>query len=399
MLPPVYTAGDTPQSWPRRRRELTELFAGQVFGCRPELPYTVSSRLLRGEPALGDHAWREWHRVTVTTALGSAAFTLHLVRPTAAGPVPAVLLISNHDRAAAPAVPPPAQALQALMAAAPPDWRRRTEAMMAGWGRAAAGPQTLELGSETEQGYWPVARIVTGGRAAAAFYASEVQPDSAAAFPGPLARIFGVYSASRPADGWGTLGIWAFAASCAVDVLCRHPAVDADRIALAGHSRGAKAALWCAAQDERIAAVLVNNSGCTGAALSRGKRGENVASITAFFPHWFCPGYASYAWREEAMPFDQHLLLAAVAPRVCYVTSATQDAWSDPDAEWRSVVLAAPAWQRLGMPAAGCFAADPPPAGRPVSGGTLAYHRRTGVHDLTDWDWRQFLAFLAACGV
>ena len=190
------------------------------------------------------------------------------------------------------------------MARAPKEWRTDVERMMAAFQKGGASmPQLLDIERDTAQGYWPVEQILASGRAAAAFYAGEVQPDDRRLFPAALARLFAGEDTARKPDGLGTLGVWAFAASRAADVLCAHAGIDAKQISLAGHSRGAKTALWCAAQDTRIHSVLVNDSGCTGAAVSRGKRGENVASINAFFPHWFCPSYARYAWREDEMPF------------------------------------------------------------------------------------------------
>ena len=392
MMPAIFSSDMTCAAWPERRAQLVELFRSQEFGRTPAQPYTSTADRLYSTPVLGGRAVREYYRITLTTARGSAAFHMALYLPQAEAPVPAVLMISNHDKAAAPATPPDFSAMGALLAAAPAAWREMVQGMMAGMQKGGApAPQLLDIEKDLNTGYWPVEQILASGRAAAAFYASEVQPDDRARFPGPVASLFCDADAPREDDCWGTLGVWAFAASRAVDVLCAHSSLDAGRIAVAGHSRGGKTALWCAAQDERISAVLVNNSGCSGAAVSRGKAGENVASINAFFPHWFCPNYARYAWREEEMPFDQHMLLAAVAPRLCYVTSGSEDLWSDPDAEWNGAVLASAAWQLFGDAPLG---GEPPAPGTPLTGSRIGYHRRAGGHDLTAWDWGCFLRFL-----
>ena len=116
-----------------------------------------------------------------------------------------------------------------------------------------------------------------------------------------------------------------------MDYVEQIPEIDAANVAVTGHSRCGKAALWCGANDERFRAVMPNGSGCCGAALSLGKTGENLASIQTFFPHWFAPGFRFYAGKENELPFDQHFLLAAVAPRILHVGSGSEDAWADPE--------------------------------------------------------------------
>lgn len=391
---PVCAPGITEDGWRDRRKEILTLFEQNVFGITPRTGFETSDTLLDRMHVMDGRAAREWHRITVCTPQKSASFSMVLVLPESAEPVPVVLMISNHDKTPAPAPQFDRAALERLMAEAPEAWREETQRMMAGMGNGSA-PQLLDIREDLWQDYWPAARIVESGRAAAVFYASEVQADDRTRFPEGLTALFVDPKAPRAPDGIGALGIWAFAASRAVDMLCRHVRIDETKISLAGHSRGGKTALWCAAQDSRVSGVLVNNSGCTGAAVSRGKRGENVASINAFFPHWFCPNYARYAWREKDMPFDQHMLLAAVAPRLCYVTSGTQDAWSDPDAEWRGVCAASPAWNLFGGKT---LSGEPPLAGTPLRTNPIGYHRRQGGHDLTLWDWEQFLLFLESNG-
>lgn len=392
-LPAVLKPETTPGTWPARRAEIVELFRDQVFGRRPDIPYTTDAALVCQKPALNGTATREHYAVTIATEQGSVVLSLALVLPQSSQPVPVVLMISNHDKEPAHGAPPDASVLGRLMAQAPAVWRGEVQAMMSGMGKGGAPAPTL-LDIETDDSdpdYWDVAGILASGRAAAVFYASEAQPDDRTQFPGKLTALFTQPGAERAPDEWGTLSVWAFAASRMVDILCKHPAIDADRISLAGFSRGGKTSLWCAAQDERVNAVLVNDSGCTGAAVSRGKRGENVASINAFFPHWFCPNYAQYAWKEDEMPFDQHMLVAAVAPRLCYVTSGSEDSWSDPDAEWQGAAEAEAAWRLLGDEAA---LTERPPVNGAVQSGRIGYHLREGGHALTRWDWAQFLRFL-----
>lgn len=393
MLPSVLKTDSTAANWGERREELLELFRSEVFGRRPAVDYTVKANLVSRAEALNGTAVREHYRVTVATVRGSVELQLALVLPLSDKPVPVVLLISNHDKTPAAGSPPDFSLFGAVMEKAPARWREEVQAMMAGMAKGGApAPHLLDIErDDSDPEYWAVPDILASGRATAAFYASEAQPDDRMKFPTKLTALFTDPDTPRAEDEWGTLGVWAFAASCMVDVLCKHDAIDEKRISVAGFSRGGKTSLWCAAQDERINAVLVNNSGCTGAAVSRGKNGEVVASINAFFPHWFCPKYAEYGWREDEMPFDQHMLVAAVVPRLCYVTSGSEDSWSDPAAEWLGTKEGAAAWKLFDD----AVTLDKQPApGEAVHDHRIGYHQRKGGHDLTAWDWRLFMQFL-----
>jgi len=252
----------------------------------------------------------------------------------------------------------------------------------------AATPVFLGLNFQRNDAVkWPVETIVDRGYGVASAFYGDLFPDRV---DGAAESVLALFPAERGPDTWNALGVWAWAVSRALDYLETDRAVDAKRVALLGHSRLGKAALWAGAQDPRFAMVISNESGCGGAALSKRIYGETVAAITKQFPHWFCANFARYAGREAELPVDQHELLALIAPRPLYVASAVEDRWADPKGEFLAALGADPVYRLLGTD--GLPAREMPAVDHPVQG-QIAYHVRSGGHDLADYDWRQYLAF------
>lgn len=237
--------------------------------------------------------------------------------------------------------------------------------------------------------YGPIEEIVDGGYAMATFCYNDVTKDNADMSDG----LAGMYPRNDPAADWGKIGMWAFAASRVMDYVQTLPEIDKSRIFSVGHSRLGKTSIWCAVQDERFAGGVSNDSGCSGAAITRDKQGERISDITRTFPFWFCGNYQKYVDREHDMPFDQHQLLALMAPRALYVASAQEDIWADPYSEFMSATLASDAYNLLGGKGLINESGEFISVGESLHDGDVGYHLRSGVHFLSRYDWQQYMRF------
>ena len=236
--------------------------------------------------------------------------------------------------------------------------------------------------------YEPTEELVDHGFAVLSFCYKAVTDDNGD-FTDGLAGVLSENGQRGKSDA-GKIAIWAWAAQRVMDYACtRADVLDLDRSIVCGHSRLGKTALLTAATDTRFQFAYSNDSGCCGAALSRGKTGETVENITTKFPYWFCENYLQYAGREDALPFDQHYLLASIAPRYVCVGSATGDLWAGPDSEFLSCLAASPAFEK-GF----CCPDRMPETGDAFLLGNIGYHRRAGLHAFSREDWNRLIQFV-----
>ena len=239
---------------------------------------------------------------------------------------------------------------------------------------------------------WPYEMILKAGMGVATAWRDTIEPDGRDCNIGneDVCRDGGVRSWYDEGGDWGAISAWAWGLGRIMDYLETDSAIDCSKVAVIGHSRLGKTALWAGANDPRFAMVISNDSGCCGAALSRRIYGENFAIIANAFPHWFTPAFRKYMWNEAEFPADQHWLLALAAPRPLYIASATEDQWADPEGEWLSAMLASEVYALFGKD--GLDDTMPAPD-TPERNNHVGYHLRTGVHNILAYDWQQYIAF------
>ncbi|MCL4205469.1 MAG: acetylxylan esterase [Pirellulaceae bacterium] len=357
-LPDVLTTVDgrkiaTASDWTNvRRPEVLELFREHVYGRVPATAYEQSFTIVREDPGAMDGA-ATLKQVDITVATAGKSLTIHLalfVPNKVPKPVPTFLLICNR------------------------------------------GPENIDPTREKKSEFWPAEEVVARGYGIAAFHNADVDPDKHDGFQD---GIHGLLDGDRRGpDAWGTIAAWAWGASRCMDYFETDADVANDKVAVIGHSRGGKTALWAGAEDQRFAIVCSNDSGCGGAALSRRKtkEKETVARINKSFPHWFNETFKTYGGREDALPVDQHMLIALIAPRAVCVGSAEQDLWADPRGEFLSVFHAGPVYRLFGKQGLGS-SPEMPAIGQSLHGDGAHYHIREGKHNLTLDDWNCYLDF------
>jgi hypothetical protein len=244
-------------------------------------------------------------------------------------------------------------------------------------------------GWKEKDGYWPIKEALKRGYGMAVFNSSDLDPDNFDNFKNGIHGLLD--QKPRPDDAWGTLAAWAWGASRCMDYLVSDKDIAPDKVAIAGHSRAGKTALWAGAEDTRFAMVVSNESGAGGAALARRRFGETVAMLNSSFPHWFCSNYNKFSNNEDALPVDMHMLLSLIAPRALYVDCADEDLWGDPHGSYISLYDAVPVYNLLGKNSD--IPESMPPLNKQVISGMVGFQVREGYHNLLLTDWKWFMDF------
>jgi hypothetical protein len=337
-------------TWEKTRRsEVLTLFENNVYGQMPkdfdDIKYTVTNDVpnaMDGKAHLKE--------VTITVSRSSKSVDIHLVLFTPnsrKGPAPAFLLINNR------------------------------------------GKSNMDPTRKTKSEFWPAEMAIDSGYAIAGFVVSDAAPDDKDTYQNGVLRLY-PEQLTMP-NGMKAIGAWAWAASRIMDYFKTDKDIDFSKVSAVGHSRGGKTALWVGAEDKRFAMVFASCSGNTGASLSHRKFGETVEIINTHFPHWFNDNYKKYNNNEAALPIDQHMLISLIAPRPVYTTNATKDVWADPLGSYLAVTYAQKVYDLYGKKSA--LTPQPPAVNTPIIRSTQGYHIREGIHNLTAYDWENFIKF------
>jgi hypothetical protein len=363
----------------KRRPEIVKLFETHMHGRSPARPADLKFEVTSTDPrALDGKATRKEISMRLGAEPDAPVVHILLYTPNAATkPVPVFVGVNfegNHTVAADPGITITEQWV----------WNNKE--------KRAEKMRPAETTRKNRVGSWAVETLMARGYALATIPRADVEPDFAEGWLNGIRGYFLKKSGRTEfaPDDWGAIAAWAWTLSRTLDYLETDSRIDARRAIAVGHSRMGKAALWAGASDTRFAATISNNSGESGAAISRRWFGETVERINTSFPHWFCANYKKFNKDVPALPFDSHMLVALIAPRPVYVASAEEDKWADPKGEFLAVLHAQPVYKLFGKADLG--ATEWPALNRPV-GGATAYHVRTGKHDVLEYDWEQYLRF------
>jgi hypothetical protein len=353
-----------------QRPAILNLFKKEMYGQMPPRPDQMAFEILtERNDALDNTAIRQEIRIHCSMRNGrSHSFDMLLYRPKNA--------------------PEPAPAFLGLCFKGNHATTDETDVRMTG--QRLGKPELLTedtRGIQAER--WSFRELVKRGYAGATICYHDIFPDHAGGWDQSIFALFedlDGFNGAHPK--YSSIGGWAWGLSRGLDCLEHIPGIDPTRIALHGHSRLGKTSLWAGACDQRFRIVISNDSGCGGATLARRFFGETYLFIVNAMPHWFVKSFRQYIANEDAMPFDQHFLIALSAPRPVVVASAAEDLWADPKGEFLSAQNAGAVYALFGSKG---LEADAMPALDEYVTGDVSYHVRTGKHDQTWVDWQHYL--------
>jgi dienelactone hydrolase len=334
---PVKTAAD----WKARREEILRLYQKYVWGTVP--PHAPLDHADVQDSPGAAYRTRTGTLYAGPGGKGTIRFTLQI--PNGTGPFPVVM---------GPSL------VGGLGGGARAGGMRGATGPAAGTAPAAGGAARGPTAGGT------AGTILDHGYIVASFSANDAGDDSA--------NLGALY----PDADFGTLPRRGWAASVVVDYLLTLPEVDPKHIAITGYSRDGKSSTIGAALDERIAAVIAGSPGVGGILpfrlASEINQAESIQSTTLMFPDWFPPRLRYFAGREDRLPVDGNLLLAAIAPRPFFLVAGQNDEVSNDYGDEQSFHSAQKAYDLLG------------------AGDKLGILRVPGYHGANDWE--QAMTFL-----
>lgn len=368
------------KKWAKKRRpELLEFFTKNVYGEVPgELNISSIEVVEESDNALNGKAYRKQVEISFHKNDLTLDFTILIYLPKNIGKAPLFVgynFYGNHT------------IINDVNVIISDSWARNNESF------GIINNQLTEQSRGVRDNRWAIEKIIDAGYGLATIYYGEIDPDKDDFTDGIHPFFYKEYRQQPLSYEWGSIAAWSWGLSKCMDYFEQDNSIDESKVIVFGHSRLGKTSLWAGATDERFAAVISNNSGCGGAALSKRRVGETVWRINTSFPHWFCTNFKEYNKNEQALPIDQHELIALIAPRPVYVASAKEDKWADPYGEFLSTYYATPVYNLYGEK--GIPTDEIPAVNQPIQN-RVAYHIRTGKHDVTDFDWEQYIKWANA---
>ena len=366
----------TSAQWEKsRRKEILSDFEEYVYGKIPKGKVKIKTELIKEMDAFNGKATMKEVKMTFTKNDQSISMDILIYLPKSQNKVPLFVGLNfygNHT-----IIDDPNVSLAS-------SWVRNNEEF------GITENKATEASRGVRRSRWAVEKIIDRGFGVATIYYGDIDPDKNDLSDGIHALFYKSGQIQPAKDEWGAISAWAWGLSRAMDYFEEDDDIDESKIALMGHSRLGKTSLWAGALDRRFAIVISNDSGCGGAALSRRRIGETVWRINTSFPYWFSDNFNEFNNNEDALPVDQHMLIALVAPRPVYVASAQDDKWADPKGEFLSAYHAGEVYQLFGL--IGLSAAEMPRVNEPIMK-SVGYHIRTGKHGVTDFDWEAWMDF------
>jgi hypothetical protein len=378
VLPDVLTLAngkkvETKKQWENERRpEILEMFTSQMYGRTPKEKIKVRYEKLTENPnAMGGKATSK--QVKFIFSKGNKEIEAILLMYIPNKPEKKVPVIVGYNFNGNPSTTADTEVLYSPLYHLFSDTNR---------------PQP-DRGSQATR--WSYDKIIDRGYAVATMCYHDIFPDKEGMKDHSIVSLFSGYNPeSKAPDEWQAIGAWAWGLSRIADYIETEKRIDKNKIAVMGHSRQGKATLWAGAQDTRFKIVISNDSGSGGAALSKREFGERVKQVSSIKPAWFCPAFNQYRDNEANLPFDQHELIALIAPRKVYVASAEEDLWADPKGEFLAAYHAGPVFKLYGL---STIESDRMPGIHQPVFTDIGYHIRAGKHDVTEYDWERFMDF------
>lgn len=398
----------TKAEWAQRRCEILEIFQNEVYGRMPDACKVYVEKIESGNTTIPansvsgvsspQQAVREQYRMWFKADHTGPKIDWLVVRPAnSAGPVPVIMTLNfwgNHQMLKDDRILVPTE-----------DWFDNGDK---NWGvvdnRISSSSRGYLLDG-TRRYHYPLELFISKGYAFVTCCCADIAADPEADGDDvslqrtlPFRQIFSLWGPrdSSKGDNTGVLAAWGWALMRGMDMVEGLSELDQSKVLVTGCSRLGKAALIAGAFDERFSIVCPVQTGGGGIPLSKhrcdGK--ESVESETGRYTHWWCDNFRKYAGNEDAMTFDQHMLVSCIAPRAIFATGF-QNPWFDKEGEFLSLKYASPVWEKIfgvsALPDVPFPSADSNAA---VGDNVGYYHRGDRKHGVVMAEWNRLLPFV-----